>query len=613
MTVAANLLTSGDDAGARAALEQAIAMEPRRADARNNLGVACKRLGDFAAALAHFDAALVVAPLDAAALHNRGATLIALGRLDEAAENDGRLLRVATGDREARRRLERTLAALEARDGKGAQPVNRVAQMRRAWQWKLAGRFDRAVRLYDGPLAKDPTARVLSCCAELTLAPESAESARRSIERYARKLRALSLDPKALAAGGFEGPIAYFAPAALAYLCEDCTDLQAELGRLVAQAAALCGPRAKLAMAPKYGEKIRVGFVSAFFCEHTHWRIPLKGWIEGLDRRRFEIFGYSLADGRDEATAAAEAMCDGFVGGRHSIAEWRMRIQDDAPHVLIYPGLWLDDRTYLLAAQRLAPLQCVGLGHPLTSGLPTIDVFLSCDAMEPRHGEAQYTERLVRLPGLSAPIDARTADLPVDREKLGLRSDATVFWTGHAPAKFSPRFDDVFPGIAARARNVQFAFTRIVDAPGSDERFEQRLEQAFAGSGLCWKDYCVLLPATDPAAFRARMGAADIYLDCLGWSGFNTTIDALASDLPIVCALGATMRSRHTSGVMAAMGLAGDVAPDVEAYLARALALAEDGALRSAARERIATRKADLLADRSSVAALEAFLAGWFR
>jgi predicted O-linked N-acetylglucosamine transferase (SPINDLY family) len=61
------------------------------------------------------------------------------------------------------------------------------------------------------------------------------------------------------------------------------------------------------------------------------------------------------------------------------------------------------------------------------------------------------------------------------------------------------------------------------------------------------------------------------------------------------------------------MGLAGDVAPDVEAYLARALALAEDGALRSAARERIATRKADLLADRSSVAALEAFLAGWFR
>ena len=39
-------------------------------------------------------------------------------------------------------------------------------------------------------------------------------------------------------------------------------------------------------------------------------------------------------------------------------------------------------------------------GHPMTSGLPTIDAFLSADAMEPPDAQDHYSEELVRLPGL---------------------------------------------------------------------------------------------------------------------------------------------------------------------------------------------------------------------
>ena len=45
----------------------------------------------------------------------------------------------------------------------------------------------------------------------------------------------------------------------------------------------------KLAM-PTYAarEKIRIGFVSAFFHNHSNWKIPIKGWVENLNKQNIE-------------------------------------------------------------------------------------------------------------------------------------------------------------------------------------------------------------------------------------------------------------------------------------------------------------------------------------
>ncbi|WP_143288403.1 tetratricopeptide repeat protein, partial [Calothrix rhizosoleniae] len=39
-------------------------------------------------------------------------------------------------------------------------------------------------------------------------------------------------------------------------------------------------------------EKIRIGLVSGYFYRHSVWKIPMKGWVENLDRSQFELFGY---------------------------------------------------------------------------------------------------------------------------------------------------------------------------------------------------------------------------------------------------------------------------------------------------------------------------------
>ena len=69
--------------------------------------------------------------------------------------------------------------------------------------------------------------------------------------------------------------------------------------------------------------------------------------------------------------------------------------------VLFYPDLGLDPIPFFAAFSRLAPIQVTGLGHIDTSGLDTVDYFLS-DAAElsGSAADAQYTERLFRLRGM---------------------------------------------------------------------------------------------------------------------------------------------------------------------------------------------------------------------
>ncbi len=269
----------------------------------------------------------------------------------------------------------------------------------------------------------------------------------------------------------------------------------------------------------------------------------------------------------------------------------------------------MDNVSAALAAMRLAPVQCMSLGHPDTSGYPTLDYFLTADLMEPPDGESHYTERLVRLPNISVhyePLD--TPALPITRAELGLRADATVFWSGQSLYKYVPQFDEVFARIAKKAGDCQLAFIRYPKGEHVTEQFRARLDRAFAAVGLRAADYYVILPRLDQHHFVAAIGQCDIVLDSIGWSGFNSTVEGLAHDLPIVTLAGPLMRSRHTTGVLRMMGVTETIAATVDDYVAAAVRLAKDRDWRTSIKDKIAANKHRIYRDRSCIKALEDFL-----
>lgn len=568
-------------------LDRALALRPDYVKAHNNRGAVLEGLNRLSDALACYDRALALAPDFIEARRNRGRVLVGLGRADEAVENFTAALRLNPRDAEAW--FERGKILLEVSRNDDA-----------------ASDFAQALALSPG----HAEARVAACFAELPLVyREQGEIARRRAG-YERKLRALSQDVDAgLLKGDLIKAIGTRHPFLLAYQGEDDRPLQEIYGDMVGRIVAARYQPASLPPPPAPDEPIRVGIVSSFFYRHSNWKIPIRGWVSQLDRRRFRLTGYHLGMIRDEQTDIAAGMFDRFVHKTLDTDGWRREILADSPHVLIYPGLLMDTSSLQLAAQRLAPVQCNSWGHPETSGLKTLDYFLSSDLMEPPGAEAFYTEKLIRLPNLSIYYEpVQSEPVPVTREELGLRSGATVFWSAQSLFKYLPQYDDVFVRIARAAGDCQFVFLRHFGGPTVTAITRERLNRAFAAAGLRADDHCVFLDRLSQSKFVAAAGVCDVFLDSIGWSGCNSALESLPHNLPIVTFRGAFMRGRHSAAILEMMDVRDTIAETLEDYVAIAARLANDPGYREALRRRMAENKHKVYRDRTTVTALEEFL-----
>jgi protein O-GlcNAc transferase len=321
------------------------------------------------------------------------------------------------------------------------------------------------------------------------------------------------------------------------------------------------------------------------------------------------VFGYSTGFKNDGETDLARKHCHRFVEGPRPLERWRDIIAADRPHILLYPEIGMFHQVAEIAALRLAPVQCSSIGHPQTSGYPTIDYFLSGELIEPLEGDAHYSEKLVRLPNIGFHYEPlEVAPVVVTREQLGIRPGATAFWCAQSLFKYLPQHDSVFPRIAREAGDCQFVFIRHSRAAAVTALFERRLERAFGAAGMKSSDHCVFLDSMNMSRFAAASAQCDVMLDSIEWSGGNTTLEALAQDLPVVTFQGALMRGRVSAGMLRMMGMPETIAETIDGYVALAVRMARDQGFRTTLKERVARDKHRIYRDRACIVALEDFI-----
>ena len=555
---------------------------PDHADSNYFLGLIAFQRQHYKPALARFERALTLNPAFIPAHLNRGNALQALDRYTDA------------------------IAAYKHASSLAPKNVFILSFLGKAL-WEI-GQYSESKQIYDAALALEPSfsqARFARVMAELKITYSSENDVIASRKAYAAQLTDLVGRGSTV---NFDGAVAL--PFYLPYQGENDRDLQLTYGKFVRARTRARYPDATSPATPAKGEPIRVGIVSGYFRKgHAIWKIPLKGWTTQLDRKRFRLFCYDTGANDDEATATTRRSCERFVSGKKSVAQWREEILADAPHVLLYPEIGMDGPAAALAAQRLAPVQCNALGHPETSGLPSVDYYLSSELMEGGSAQEQYTETLIRLPNLSVHLDpiAPVKERNV-RGRIGLAHGAMAYWCGQSNYKFHPRYDAVFPKIARAVGPCKFLFVQYRKSVAANEDFRQRLGRAFAAEGLDAKRFCVFLPQQSQEEFIAATGACDIYLDSIGWAGFNSALEAIAYDLPIVTFPMETLRSRHSVALLKMMRVSETVASSLDEYVAIAARLAEEPAWRAEIRAKMARNKHRLFGDRRSVAGLERFM-----
>jgi protein O-GlcNAc transferase len=606
---------------ALASYDKALAIQPNFGDAHNNRGNALNALMRFDDALASFERAIAVRPDSAEAHCNRGNALLELEQFDDAAAAFDRAIAIRPDFVEAHRGGGDALAHLNRFDEAMAsfdraiaiKPRYVDAWISRAETLFTCNRNDEAATSAQAAIDIDPDnalCRFLSCFCELRILYDSDDDVEARRKAYEAKLRAICSDYEdGHLRTNMAEAVARCKPFYLAYQDRNDRDLQSLYGTLACRAIGAQFRQAHLPAPPKAGEPVRVGFVSSHFYAHSNWKIPLKGWMSQLDRNRFKIFGYHVGRQRDEETELAAKLCSRFVHRALPLEAWRDEILADAPDVLIYPGLLMDELCLQLAAQRLAPVQCNSWGHPETSGLPTVDYFLTSDMMEPADAAEHYTERLVRLPNLSIYYEpVATSPARITRGELGMRPDAVVYWSGQSLYKYLPKHDFVFAKIAKFVGNCQFVFIKHPKETAVADLFHRRLDSLFSEWGLTASDHCLFIESLSFDRFVAAIGNCDIFLDSIGWSGCNSTLESLAHNIPIVTLRGALMRGRHSSAILNRIGVGETVADSIDEYVSIATRLATNSAERRRISLEIDRNKHIIYRDRDCIARLEDFI-----
>ncbi len=568
---------------------RALIHNPRYAEAHNGLGNVLRQQGKVDEALACYQRALELKPDFVEAHDNIGILLLERGSPQDALSHFERALAYRPDHAPAHSHRGNALKEM-------GEPTEAVASYRRA------------VALAPG----DPDARLGLVTAMIPLVADSASTGSEAIGAFTRSLEDVAAWSDTHP-GMLGNSVGRNLPFYLAYRPGDIGAALARYGDLMSAAAAAQWPAAATSgSAPRRpGERVRLTIVSGHVSRHPVWDIVLRGMLAHLDRGRIHITLCHTTSTTDEETVWASTQVDRLVQGPKSMQAWLDEIAHDLPDVLFYPEVGMDPITWALAALRLAPVQIAGWGHPVTTGLPTMDLFLSGDRLEGPGAQAHYREKLVPLPGTG--VCTTMASGPSRRWEGPSRPARTVrFALCQQPIKFDPADDVLLARIAKAVGPSEFWLAAPRKLNWASGRLRERLAAAFRAEGLDPETHLRVIPWLPEDQFLGFLDEMDIYLDCPGFSGYTTAWQAVHRGVPIVTCEGPYLRQRLAGGLLRQIGLTDAIAPSRGQYVEMAVQLAEERRLNpnSFAARRAAIRSAAPQADgnREAVRAFERIL-----
>jgi predicted O-linked N-acetylglucosamine transferase (SPINDLY family) len=520
---------------AEAAARKALALDPNLYQAASNLGGALEAQGHLEEAEQWLRRALAVRPDLCDALSNLGSVLSNGRRMEEAEAVCRQAL--AIDPRHVNARINLALAL---------QQQGRLAEAEAAYRQALELQPAHA-------MAHDDLGTLLMIQGRL-------------LEAHQEHQQAMTLDPSLVRAHSHAlWCVQYMAGVTEAELAA----AHEQWDRRHAAPLAPSGPVLPVDRTPN--RRLRLGFVSADFGRHPVGSFLVRV-LENLDRSECETLCYSDRLHADPLTvrlqAAADQWCDSRTLSDAALAD---RIRADRVDILFDLAGHTTRNRLLVFARRPAPLQATWMGYVGTTGLSTMD-YLVADRYEvPPESERHYRERILRLPDgyvcYDPPATAPEVG-PLPAEKVG----HVTFGSFNNLAKIGVAVVEQWARILVRVPDARL----VLKYSGlEDESTRGRYRAMFAQAGIA-PARLELLGYSLPDQMLEQYLRIDVALDPFPYSGGLTTCEALWMGVPVITCPGATFAGRHALSHLSHAGLGDLVASDLDDYVGRAVALAND-------------------------------------
>ena len=325
---------------------------------------------------------------------------------------------------------------------------------------------------------------------------------------------------------------------------------------------------------PKEGEKVRIGYLSPDFRNHSvmYFFFPL---LLKHDRSRFEIYCYHTVESEDAQTEQTRNGVDVFRKiANFTAADAVALIRQDRLHILVdLAGHTAHNRIELFSA-RLARLHISALGYPPTSGHTGIDYKVVDSRTTPIGTEHLYSERPLRLAGsfwCFAPFMQYPDPAPPPADKNGY---ITFGYFGN----FSKVSIEILRSWAAILEELPTSKLMLKGLSLADPDIERALRAKLEQAGVPLARVIFSAPDTPEKLFFSYADI-DITLDTFPFNGGTTTCFSLWMGVPVITRAGQVLASRMGLSMLRLLGLEECITTSNADYIRAAISLAQDSAL----------------------------------
>jgi predicted O-linked N-acetylglucosamine transferase (SPINDLY family) len=329
---------------------------------------------------------------------------------------------------------------------------------------------------------------------------------------------------------------------------------------------------------------LRIGFVSGDLLNHAvaNYLLPVVEHLSRDPNLSLHFYYNYVIDDHVTAKLRAHATTWRTVT-MLTDAALAEQIRNDQIDILIDLAGHTGRNRLVAFARKPAPLQASWIGYPGTTGMSTIDYYLSDGIVTPA-GELddQFVERIVRMPAL-APY-APPANCPPANGLPALRNGYITYGSFNRLNKLR---QDVIALWAAVLRARPDA--RMVIGAIEQDRDRETIAGWFAAEGIDPSRLTFQLRTSIPL-YLQQHHHVDICLDTFPYAGSTTTLNALWMGVPTVTFAGLSIPTRGSASWLKRVDLDTFITHDKDEFVRQAIALADDldmlQTLRSGLRER---------------------------
>ena len=339
----------------------------------------------------------------------------------------------------------------------------------------------------------------------------------------------------------------------------------------------------------KKNKKIKIGFISEFLTNHTIGRI-FEGLIKNLNRKKFEILVFHTAQTKkgllkDEIDSSVNKVVD----LPNKIIDQHQLIEKENLDILFYTDIGMSPTTYFLAYSRLSPVQIVSWGHTETTGIDTIDYFLSSTLFEANIQKNNYSERLICLNQIPTYYEPKkNIDPNKNRYDLNLPENSNLYGCPQSLFKFHPDFDIIMAKILEKDPKGYIVLVEGVGEENKEKYWSEALKKRWLKSFPILNKKVIFLKRLSLIEFLSLCNCVDVLLDPLHFGAGYTFLLTTVVGTPTVTMPGTHLRRNMTTAAYKQMKISSPpIAENYEEYVNLAVELAKDKTKNISLREEI--------------------------